>query len=177
MYGALDVRLFSNKRLNVDLKNIEIWVFHGLKRIIVFKIEYNYFHYKFMDKISHNLITYQIIIYVIEQIFELTRVVVPISVGLIKEGSWFLFLHGINIDSLIFNLNTKIFSLQNINFIKCYIKSNKNHFCLHTLCALADSDERNCLPPINELVHIHISRFNVLVHIHGSPLRKKGCPR
>ena len=25
MYGALDVRLFPNKRLNVDLKNIEIW--------------------------------------------------------------------------------------------------------------------------------------------------------
>ena len=31
VYGALDVRLFSNKRLNVDLKNIEIWVSHGLK--------------------------------------------------------------------------------------------------------------------------------------------------
>ena len=31
MYGALDVRLFSNKRLNVDLKNIEILVSHGLK--------------------------------------------------------------------------------------------------------------------------------------------------
>ena len=30
MYGALDVRLFLNKRLNVDLKNIEIWVSHGL---------------------------------------------------------------------------------------------------------------------------------------------------
>ena len=30
MYGALDVRLFPNKRLNVDLKNIEIWVSHGL---------------------------------------------------------------------------------------------------------------------------------------------------
>ena len=30
VYGALDVRLFSNKRLNVDLKNIEIWVSHGL---------------------------------------------------------------------------------------------------------------------------------------------------
>ena len=26
VYGALDVRLFPNKRLNVDLKNIEIWV-------------------------------------------------------------------------------------------------------------------------------------------------------
>ena len=32
LYGALDVRLFPNKRLNVDLKNIEIWVSHGLKR-------------------------------------------------------------------------------------------------------------------------------------------------
>ena len=31
MYGALDVRLFPNKHLNVDLKNIEIWVSHGLK--------------------------------------------------------------------------------------------------------------------------------------------------
>ena len=30
VYGALDVRLFPNKRLNVDLKNIEIWVSHGL---------------------------------------------------------------------------------------------------------------------------------------------------
>ena len=25
VYGALDVRLFPNKRFNVDLKNIEIW--------------------------------------------------------------------------------------------------------------------------------------------------------
>ena len=31
VYGAFDVRLFPNKRLNVDLKNIEIWVSHGLK--------------------------------------------------------------------------------------------------------------------------------------------------
>ena len=31
VYGALDVRLFPNKRLNVDLKNIEIWVSQGLK--------------------------------------------------------------------------------------------------------------------------------------------------
>ena len=30
VYGALDVRLFPNKRLNVDLKNIEIWLSHGL---------------------------------------------------------------------------------------------------------------------------------------------------
>ena len=30
VYGALDVRLFPNKRLNVDLKNIEIWFSHGL---------------------------------------------------------------------------------------------------------------------------------------------------
>ena len=29
VYGA-DVRLFPNKRLNVDLKNIEIWVSRGL---------------------------------------------------------------------------------------------------------------------------------------------------
>ena len=33
VYGAPDVRLFPNKRFNVDLKNIEIWVSHGLKRI------------------------------------------------------------------------------------------------------------------------------------------------
>ena len=31
VYGALDVRLFPNKCLNVDIKNIEIWVSHGLK--------------------------------------------------------------------------------------------------------------------------------------------------
>ena len=31
VYGALDVRLFPNKRFNVDLKNIEICVSHGLK--------------------------------------------------------------------------------------------------------------------------------------------------
>ena len=31
VYGALDVRLFPNKRLNVDLKNIEIWVSYGPK--------------------------------------------------------------------------------------------------------------------------------------------------
>ena len=30
VYGALDVCLFPNKRLNVDLKNIEIWISHGL---------------------------------------------------------------------------------------------------------------------------------------------------
>ena len=34
VYGALDVRLFPNKSLNVDLKNIEIWVSHGLKSIL-----------------------------------------------------------------------------------------------------------------------------------------------
>ena len=33
VYGALDVRLFPNKCLNVDLKNIEIWVSHGLKKL------------------------------------------------------------------------------------------------------------------------------------------------
>ena len=32
VYGALDVHLFPNKRLNVDLKNIEIWVSHGLNQ-------------------------------------------------------------------------------------------------------------------------------------------------
>ena len=31
VYGALDVHLFPNKRSNLDLKNIEIWVSHGLK--------------------------------------------------------------------------------------------------------------------------------------------------
>ena len=29
---TLDVRIFPNKRLNVDLKNIEIWVSHGFKQ-------------------------------------------------------------------------------------------------------------------------------------------------
>ena len=39
MYGALDFRLFPNKRLNVDLKNIEIWVSHGLKiNPLIFRI-------------------------------------------------------------------------------------------------------------------------------------------
>ena len=33
VYGALVVRLFPNKRLNADLKNIEIWVSHGLKKM------------------------------------------------------------------------------------------------------------------------------------------------
>ena len=36
VYGALDVRLFPNKRLNVDLKNIEIWVSHGIYYAIMF---------------------------------------------------------------------------------------------------------------------------------------------
>ena len=31
VYEVLDVRLFPNKRLNFDLKNIEIWFSHGLK--------------------------------------------------------------------------------------------------------------------------------------------------
>ena len=31
IYGMLDVRPFPNKRLNVDLKNIKIWVSHCLK--------------------------------------------------------------------------------------------------------------------------------------------------
>ena len=34
VYGALDVRLFPNKRLNVDLKNIEIWVSRGLNTLV-----------------------------------------------------------------------------------------------------------------------------------------------
>ena len=34
MYKALDVRLFPNKRLNVDFKKIEIWVSHDLKNYL-----------------------------------------------------------------------------------------------------------------------------------------------
>ena len=33
IYGALDVRLFPNKRLNVDLKNIEFCVSHGQQKL------------------------------------------------------------------------------------------------------------------------------------------------
>ena len=33
VYGALDVLLLPNKRLNIDLKNIEIRVSHGLKTL------------------------------------------------------------------------------------------------------------------------------------------------
>ena len=33
VYGALDNRLFSNKRLNVDLKNIEIMAPHHLNDV------------------------------------------------------------------------------------------------------------------------------------------------
>ena len=44
IYVALNVRLFPNKRLNVDLKNIEIRVSHGLKVMLntdtIFKHEY-----------------------------------------------------------------------------------------------------------------------------------------
>ena len=36
VYGALDVGFFPNKRLNVDLKNIEIWVSNSLKYGILF---------------------------------------------------------------------------------------------------------------------------------------------
>ena len=36
VYGALDVRLFPNKRLNIDLKNIEIGVSHGLNKVSMF---------------------------------------------------------------------------------------------------------------------------------------------
>ena len=32
VYGALDIRRFRYKRLSVDLKNIEIWVSHGLNK-------------------------------------------------------------------------------------------------------------------------------------------------
>ena len=46
VYGALDVRLFPNKRLNVDLKNIEIWVSHGLKLFL----PYFYDHHWFLSK-------------------------------------------------------------------------------------------------------------------------------
>ena len=35
VYGVLDIRLFPNKRLNVDLKNIEILVSHGLKTCLI----------------------------------------------------------------------------------------------------------------------------------------------
>ena len=35
MYGALDVRLFPNQRLNGFLKNIEIWVLHGLNALLI----------------------------------------------------------------------------------------------------------------------------------------------
>ena len=42
VYGALDVRLFPNKRLNVDLKNIEIWVSHGLKKYDLTVNEYSF---------------------------------------------------------------------------------------------------------------------------------------
>ena len=46
VYGALDVRLFPNKRLNVDLKNTVIWVLHGLLRGVRFIIlDYYYFYY------------------------------------------------------------------------------------------------------------------------------------
>ena len=47
VYGALDVRLFPNKHLNVDLKNIEIWVSHGLKVKIKFL--------KYLNKLFFNL--------------------------------------------------------------------------------------------------------------------------
>ena len=40
VYGALDVRLFPNKCLNIDLKNIEIWVSHVLRQ------ENNFFMYE-----------------------------------------------------------------------------------------------------------------------------------
>ena len=49
MYGALVVRLFPNKRLNVDLKNIEIRVSHDHNFIsyITFLIYcYNNLHQK-----------------------------------------------------------------------------------------------------------------------------------
>ena len=36
VYGGLDIRLFPNKRLNVNLKNIEIWVSHGLNKPSLF---------------------------------------------------------------------------------------------------------------------------------------------
>ena len=47
VYGALDVRLFPNKSLIVDLKNIEIWISYGLKGIeedepVFLKLKYIY---------------------------------------------------------------------------------------------------------------------------------------
>ena len=56
VYGALDVRLFPNKRLNVDLKNIEIWVSHGLNfAILLFMI--NFIRQFFPDD-RHSFIIY-----------------------------------------------------------------------------------------------------------------------
>ena len=45
VYGTLDVRLFLNKCLNVDLKNIEIWVSHGLKQGLVHCASQSKIHY------------------------------------------------------------------------------------------------------------------------------------
>ena len=64
VYGALDIRLFPNKSLIVDLKNIEIWVSHGLKgrgyrRGLLLHFSGNFFYlniYKYVQKLAQNYI-------------------------------------------------------------------------------------------------------------------------
>ena len=46
VYGALDVRLFPSKLLNVDLKNIEIWVSHGLNDVSIEPYTYKTLEYE-----------------------------------------------------------------------------------------------------------------------------------
>ena len=61
IYGALDVRLFPNKRLNVDLKNIEIGVSHCLKQLsIVTELTYCAFFLILELNISSHLQKFQI---------------------------------------------------------------------------------------------------------------------
>ena len=57
VYGALDVRLFPNKRLNFDLKNIEIWVSHGLNILLNL---YKLFRYAFTYS---NTLNYHLLIH------------------------------------------------------------------------------------------------------------------
>ena len=45
VYGALDVRLFLNIRFNADLKNIEIWISHGLNVIPSSRKKYKWIGY------------------------------------------------------------------------------------------------------------------------------------
>ena len=61
VYGALDVRLFLNKCLNVDLKNIEIWVSHGLNVKYFFSL-YNLQKKKIIIKITIDFRKYAIFI-------------------------------------------------------------------------------------------------------------------